>query len=161
MKSPFLTPSGFVLSKFHGLAIVLEKVMDREIFFHVAKFLKFFKNVKKCKENAAFLNLKMDMRRADRNEFSWRCLFSQRSSPIHSVRFPGWRFTARSVLLRIVQNSEKICSFRMRYLACPGKFCGKSSDGVIGWWNDQILSFFWKSDQIRRVSQNFAAPPGA
>ena len=29
-------------------------------------------------------------------------------------------------LLRIVQNSEKKYCFRMRYLACPGKFCGKS-----------------------------------
>ena len=32
----------------------------------------------------------------------------------------------QQILLRIVQNPEKICSFRMRYLACPGKFFGKS-----------------------------------
>ena len=52
-------------------------------------------------------------------------------------------------LLRIVQNSEKICSFRMRYLACPGKFCGKSCEGIKVWRNDQNFMKFddyhWKS----------------
>ena len=44
-------------------------------------------------------------------------------------------------LLRIVQNSEKMCSFRMRYLACPGKFCGKSCGSLKVRWNDQ--NFRW------------------
>ena len=51
-------------------------------------------------------------------------------------------------LLRIVQNSETICSFRMRYLAYPWKFYEKSFDAIkeLG-----LHNIFMKSDEIMNL----------
>ena len=59
VKSHFLTPLGFVLLNSYVLAIVLEKVLERVRFLTWHSFLEIFKNVEKCMENEAFLNLNM------------------------------------------------------------------------------------------------------
>ena len=54
--------------------------------------------------------------------------------------------------MRVVRNREKIFSFRMRYLAHLGKFCGKSSAPVkvLG-----LYKIFIKFDENHRKSMKF------
>ena len=116
IKSPFLTPLGFVLSKFHGLAIGLEKVMDGENFFSCCKI---FENFQKCwKTQGKWSFFEFEVGNA-KSKLRWiQMKVSECTAQLSE--------SSRAVSWLTVYRTLQVCSFRMRYLACPGKFSGKS-----------------------------------